>query len=107
MFKPQTEGNKLIHIFLTVTNNGEEEDSFLPTMAFNDDVYVQIVHGDEELKPTNILGYSPEMHGKSIEAQATQEGEITFEVSADVADGTDELLLRFKSGNDVAFIKIR
>ncbi|MCI8327670.1 MAG: hypothetical protein HFI37_07855 [Lachnospiraceae bacterium] len=107
VFSPQTEGNKLFHVFLTATNNGKEKDVFLPTRVFNNDVYVEVIHGDEELKPTALLGYGSEMVGKSIEAQASEEGEITFEVPETVASSTDELLLRFKSGNDTVSVKVR
>lgn len=106
-FSPE-EGNKYLHLFVTVTNNGKTADTFMPTMGFGDDVRAKVLYGDGyEFSASNLLGYSNEIHDSTVNPLSTKTGELAFAVPASVADGTEELLVEFSSGNDTVVFKIR
>lgn len=106
-FKPD-EGNKFAQVFVTVTNNGKQSDSFLPSFGFGDDVCSKIIYGDGyEFSASNLLGYSNDLHDSTINPLSSKTGEIAFQIPQSVSDGTEGLILQFISGNDKVEFKVR
>ncbi len=107
-FNPNEEENKYAQVFVTVTNNGKEADSFLPIVGYGDDINVKMIYGDGyEFTATNLLGYDAELHDSMINPLSSKDGEIAFEIPESVASATDEMFIQFKSGNDAVKVKIR
>lgn len=107
-FNPNEEGNKYAQVFVTVTNNGKEADSFLPIVGYGDDINVKMIYGDGyEFTATNLLGYDAELHDSMINPLSSKDGEIAFEIPESVANASDEMFIQFKSGNDTVKVKIR
>lgn len=108
VFEPNEEGNKYAQVFVTVTNNGKEADSFLPIVGYGDDINAKMIYGDGyEFSATNLLGYNADLHSTSINPLSSKEGEIAFEIPESVANASDEMFIQFKSGNDTVKVKIR
>lgn len=107
-FSPDESGNKYLQVFVTVTNNGKQADTFLPSYGFGDDVQAKVIYGDGyEFSSTYLLGYSNELHDSTINPLSSKTGEIAFEVPETVASSEDELVIQFISGSDVVKFKIR
>ncbi|MCI9427050.1 MAG: DUF4352 domain-containing protein [Eubacterium sp.] len=106
-FTPSGEGNKFAQVSVTVNNKGTESDTFLPSLVYNDDVMATIVYGDEEFTQTQLLNYDKDLATESIDAGASMEGEMIFEIPEAVASATDELLLQFQSGDEIVSYKLR
>lgn len=105
-FEPE-EGSKFLQIYLTATNNGQEEDTFLPTYYFGDDIIALVYHGTDEYSPTYLIAYDNEMHGTSLEPLSSKSGEIAFEMPDSVVEADDELILQFSIGSEKVKYKIR
>ncbi len=102
------EGNKYLMISVSVTNNGKEEDSFLPSYIFNDDVYAKVYYGDGyEFSMTNLLAYDESLVDKKIQPLSKKKGKIAFEVPDSVAEGEEELVLKIISGEDSITYKLK
>lgn len=108
VFSPNEEGNKFAQAFVTVNNKGKQSDSFLPSFGYGDDVYAKLVYGDGyEFTATQLLGYDGDLHDSTINPLSSQSGEIAFEIPEAVVNATDEILIRFYSGDDMAIFKVR
>lgn len=107
-FSPDSEDGKFAKIAVSVTNNGKQANSFLPSYGYGDDVHVKLLYGDGfEFVATNLLGYDNDMHDAHINPLSTQTGEIAFEIPDSVASSEDEILISFISGNDAVQFKVR
>ncbi len=106
-FTPSEGGNKFAQVFVTLNNKGAEADTFLPSLVYNDDVMAQLVHGEEEFSQTQLLNYDNDLANKSIDPGAPHDGELVFEIPEAIAAATDELLIRFQSGDNEVVYKIR
>lgn len=108
VYEPNEEGSKFAQVFITVTNVGEQTDTFMPSYVYGEDIYTQLLYGDgSEYMATNLLGYDAGMFSSSIEPAAQKSGEIVFEIPESVASAADELLIKFNSGNDGISFKLR
>lgn len=102
------EGNKFLFISVSISNNGKESDTFLPSFGMGDDVYAKVYYGDGyEFSSTNLLGYGNNLLDTHVNPLSTKTGDLAFEIPDAVADSEDELLLRFYSGNDELTYKLR
>ncbi|NBH12991.1 DUF4352 domain-containing protein [Lachnospiraceae bacterium] len=102
------DGNKYMHVFVAVNNDGKQADRFLPSYQMGDDVYAEILYSDGYVfSATNLMGYSNDLHDSTINPLSSAKGEIAFEIPDSVADSTEELLIQFSSGNDTIKFKIR
>ncbi len=107
-FRPDEEGNQYAQIAATVSNKEKQTDKFLPFFGFGDDVSVKLLFGDGyEFSATQLLGYDKDLHDASINPLSSQEGEIFFEIPEAVINSTDEILVKFSSGNDETAVKVR
>ncbi len=107
-FSPNEEGNRLIQVSVTATNNGKQADNFLPSFGMADDVNAKVLYSDGyEFSATRLLGYDNDLHDSTINPLSSQTGEIVFEIPSTVADSQEELLLQFSSGNETLKFKIR
>lgn len=107
-YEPKEEGNKYAQLFITVQNKGKESDRFLPSFGYNDDVFVKLFYGDGyEFSSTQLLGYSNDLHDSSINPLSSRSGEVVFEIPESVASASDEVIIKFISGEDSISFKIR
>ncbi len=106
-FEPE-EGNKYFLIDLSITNNGKNADSFLPSYGFGDDVYAKLIYqGEYEYSSTNLLGYSKELHDTTVNPLSTKSGSVAFEIPDSIATTEEELILLIGSGKDTVNFKVR
>lgn len=105
VYQSNEEGDKLVCATATVTNNAAAEDTFLPSYASAEDVYVQLLCGEDIYFSSKFLGYSQDLHDVTLEPSETKSGKILFEVSGDAANGSGELLLQFLYGSDAVSFK--
>lgn len=102
------EGNKYLVVSLSVSNNGKEADTFLPSFGMGNDVQAKILYDDGyEFSATHLLGYSKSLHDQSLNPLSTKDGDIAFEIPDSVSASTDELILQLKAGNSDLNIKVR
>lgn len=107
-YEPKEEGNKYAQLFITVQNKGKESDRFLPSFGYNDDVFVKLFYGDGyEFSSTQLLGYSNDLHDSSINPLSSRSGEVVFEIPESVASASDEVIIKFISGENSISFKIR
>lgn len=103
-----TEGNQFIVISATVTNNGTEAATFLPSFALNNDVTAKIYYnGEYEYSSTNLLGEESELHDASLNPLTNKSGTITYDVPSAVTAGTEPLVITFEAGTESITFKLR
>ncbi|WP_077612492.1 DUF4352 domain-containing protein [Clostridium sp. Marseille-P2415] len=99
-FSPDA-GNKYLLVTMTVSNEGKQADSFLPSFSMGDDTSAKVIYGDGyEFTQTNLLGYSKSMTDSTINPLSSKEGDIAFEIPESVASATDPIILEISSGNE-------
>lgn len=103
-FNPD-EGNKFAVVSLTISNQGKESDTFLPSIGMGDDVSAKILYGDGyEFSSTYLLGYELELHDASLNPLSSKDGIIAFEVPQQVVDDTESpLSIQFDGPGAVTF----
>lgn len=107
-FSPDSENGKYAQVFVTVTNNGKQSMTFLPSFGLGDDVGTKLLYGDNyEFSATDLIGYSNEIHDAGLNPMSSQSGEVVFEIPDSVASSTDEIIIQFTSGNDKVQFKVR
>lgn len=107
-FSPKEEGNQYVQLFVTITNNGKQSDSFLPTVSFGNEPTARILYGDGyEFPPTNLLGYSNDLHDSVVNPLSSKTGEIAFNIPQSVATATEQLVVEFEAGNKSVEFKLR
>lgn len=108
-FTPREEGDKFAQIFVMVTNNGKQQECFLPKISNDaDDVKDKLIYGDGyEFEDTWLTMYENELHDAYINPLSSKTGEIAFEIPDSVASSTDEIIIQFTSGNDNVQFKVR
>lgn len=99
------EGNQYGVVSVTVTNNGTEADSFLPSFGFGDDVTAKIYYnGQYEYSSTQLLAYDKDLHDEFLNPLSSASGIIAFELPDAVANGSESLNITFSAGTpSVAF----
>lgn len=106
-FNPD-EGNQYLMVSVSVTNNGKEADTFLPSLSLGDDVSAKVMYGDGyEFSATNLLAYDREMHDATLNPLSSKEGDIAFEVPQSVVDSADPLTIVFSAGSDQVEVTLR
>lgn len=107
-FSPNEEGNQYVQLFVTITNNGKQLDTFLPTVSFGNQVKARILYGDGyEFSPTNLLGYSNDLHDSGVNPLSSKTGEIAFNIPQSVATATEQLVVEFRAGSKTVEFKLR
>lgn len=108
IYEPKEEGNKFAQLFVTAQNKGKEADRFLPSFGYDDDVFVKLYYGDGyEFSATQLLGYDNDLHDSTINPLSSQSGEVAFEIPESVASASDEVIIKFISGEESISIKVR
>lgn len=104
-FSPD-EGNHYGVVSLSITNNGKQSASFLPSFSLSDDVSAEIHFGDGyEFTPTTLLGYSQDLHDSTLNPLSSKDGVVVFELPDSVTSSTEPLSLVFSAGFDsVTFV---
>lgn len=106
-FEP-TEGNQFLIVHTSVTNNGKESDTFLPSFAITGDVTATVLFGDGyEFTPTSLLGYEDGLHDTALNPLSTKEGVIAFDVPQTVVDSTDPLTIMFDLDGEQTEVTLR
>lgn len=86
------EGSKFARVNLTVTNKGSEMDTFFPAYSFYADVDAAIFYGENreyEYSPSNLLGYSDDLHDTTLNPLASASGIIVFDIPETVVNDTE------------------
>lgn len=105
-FEPD-EGNIYAVISLTITNNGKEADTFLPTFSIGNDIRARILFGDGyEFSPINLLGYENDLHDSSLNPLSSKSGQIVFEVVNTIPENSDPLVLEL-DGKGIVTVNLR
>lgn len=106
-FEP-TEGNQFLVVHTSVTNNGKESDTFLPSFAITGDVNSTVMFGDGyEFTPTSLLGYEDGLHDTALNPLSTKDGVIAFDVPQTVVDSTDPLTIVFTLDGEQVEVTLR
>lgn len=106
-FNPE-EGNKYLYVDSTVTNNGKNAASFLPSYGLNNDISAKLLYrGEYEFSSTNLLGHSKDMHNSTVNPLSSKSGIIAFEIPDSIASSEEELVLLISQGKNTLQIKVR
>ncbi len=106
-FTPEA-GNKFGLVSLSITNNGKESSTFLPSFGLNNDVQAIIVYGDGyEYSLTNLIGYENSIIDSTVNPLTSKEGAVAFELPQAVVDGTEPLILKITKGSNELNISLR
>lgn len=99
------EGNQYGVVSASITNNGTEADSFLPSFGFGDDVVSKIIYdGQYEYSSAQLLAYDADLHDEFLNPLSSASGVIVFELPESVVNGSESLTIDFTSGSDsIAF----
>lgn len=102
------DGNKYVVANVTVKNTGTAADTFVGSYTFgNEDVRSKILYQDKyEYSGTNLLGYSDDLHNKSLNPLTTLTGVLAFEV-VDEAASSGELQLVFTLGKETVIYDLK
>ena len=89
-------GNLLVIVNATVTNNGKEKATFLPSVGReNTMVTAKLIYKDGyEYMPSYIAGYDKDLTNKSIDPLAKKSGVIAFNVPKKVAKDLKSCTIR-------------
>ena len=102
------DGNKFIVISASVTNNGKQSGTFLPSFATNDDVSAIINYNDGyEYQLTNLIGLDTTLIDATMNPLTSKEGIIALEAPDTVVAGTESLVLIFSSGEQNVSFSLR
>lgn len=102
------EGNQFGVVSVSVTNNGTEADSFLPSFGFGDDVVAKIMYdGQYEYSATQLLAYDADLHDEFLNPLSSASGVIVFELPDTVVNGTESLTIAFTSGSNSTEFTLR
>lgn len=106
-FTPE-DGNKYLFIEVSITNNGKDASTFLPSISYGDTVSAKVLYQQEyEYSPSMLLGYSNDLHNTSVNPLSTKTGAITFELPDSIASTDEELILQFSGGKSELLFKVR
>lgn len=98
-FEPD-KGEKFVCINISVKNNGKEEATFLPRIAYNDEVIAQLYYDDYEYKATELVSYDKDICGESIKPLTSKKGIIAFAVPKKVAKKKGKLTLKIGTADE-------
>jgi hypothetical protein len=94
-------GNKYLLVTMSVSNEGKQANSFLPSFSMGDNIDAKIVYGDGyEFTKTNLLGYSKSLLDSTINPLSSKDGDIAFVIPDSVASATDPIVLEISNGNE-------
>ncbi len=106
-FTPDS-GNKFISISASITNNGKQSATFLPSFATNEDVTAILNYNDGyEYQLTNLIGLDTTLIDSTMNPLTSKEGIIAFEAPDAVVSGTESLILVFSSGEQSVNFSLR
>lgn len=102
------EGNKYLKIDCTVTNNGTDSNTFLPTITLGSSVTAKVLYQNNyEYSPSNLLGHQDDLHDTTLNPLSSKDGMIAFEIPDSVVSSDEELILVLKAGKDEIKYKVR
>lgn len=102
------EGNKYFKINCTVTNNGTDSNTFLPSVTLGSSVTAKVLYqNDYEYSPSNLLGNQDDLHDTTLNPLSSKEGIIVFEIPDSVVSSDEELILVLKAGRNEIKYKVR
>lgn len=106
-YSPEEDASKFVHIFLTITNKGDKSETFLKTFPVGKEVRAKILSNNYEFALSNFITYSKDLHNTTLNPLNSKSGELAAAIPNVIADGEDELILRFSFGADAVEYKIR
>lgn len=82
-----SDGNLLVLVSMSATNNGKKEATFLPRVGREDTMMTaKLIYKDQyEYQPSSITGYDKDITAKSIDPLSKKSGIVAFDVPKKVA----------------------
>lgn len=107
-FAPDSEGSQYGIVSVSVTNNGTEAGTFLPSYPISGDVAATMFYNtDYEYSSTHLLGYENELHDAFLNPLSSISGNIVFELPDAVVNGTEPISIVFTDGSDSVEFSLR
>ena len=107
-FAPDSEGSQYGIVSVSVTNNGTEAGTFLPSYPISGDVAATMFYNtDYEYSSTHLLGYENELHDAFLNPLSSISGNIVFELPDAVVNGTEPISIGFTDGSDSVEFSLR
>lgn len=105
-FEPDT-GRSFLRIDLELTNQAAEREHFLSPVIMYDELMVQLaVSSGLQYSPVSLLG-GGDLTGNALDAGETKSGFIVFQVSENLMETEDTILLLLRMGSETQAIQIK
>ena len=100
-YKPG-KGNSFVVVSLSVQNNGEKDEQFIPRLGLENKMIVAtLIYNDkDEYSPIQLLSYDKDLVTSTIKAGKTKNGIITFEVPKKAAKKLKKIKLKIGTKMD-------
>lgn len=100
------DGKQFVHGTFTITNKGLEKDSFMPMIYYVDqDPIVRVADSAKAnlYDCVDLMTYGKCLNGASLEVGESKDGELFFEVPADVASSGEPLYIAVSLGDQIVY----
>lgn len=105
-FEPDP-GKSFLRIDMEITNQAAESERFLPTLVTYDELMLQLaVSNGLQYSPVSLLG-GGDLTGNALDAGETKSGFIVFQVSENLMETEDTILLLLRMGTETQAIQIK
>ena len=107
-FHPE-EGNVFTVVSVTVKNQGQEADTFLPSYPIGNQVSARLKYdnGNYEFNATNLLGYEKDIHDEFLNPLSSKEGIIAFDVVKSASEDDKSLSIEFSAKRESVVFNIK
>ncbi len=102
IFKSKKKGNVLLRVDLSVENKGDEKIKLFP-FIYNpsEDIITKLVNDDgDEFESLKMIGFSDDMHDRTVKAGKTEKGALIFELPKKAAKKLKELKMKLSMGEE-------
>lgn len=99
-------GNVYLQAFFTITNRTPERESFMPLVNYDGKapiIYLLDAAGEEVYVSEEILTYSNCLNNKGVDPETSEDGELFFQLSEDVAQNREDLYIVIVLGNQMVY----
>ncbi len=102
IFKSKKKGNVLLRVDLSAENKGDEKIKLFP-FIYNpsEDIITKLVNDDgDEFESLKMIGFSDDMHDRTVKAGKTEKGALIFELPKKAAKKLKELKMKLSMGEE-------
>lgn len=97
-------GNVYISVNLSIKNIDKNSASFLSSFSIGKNFRAKLVFGDYEFSPTNLIGYSEDLHDTVLNPLSSKTGIIAFSVTKEITDLESFHLVLFNDNEKCTFL---